>query len=165
MNGVGMQEASANKRVAAQHKIDEVTNYLSRQGVDVTASSTSAVAVQVKAAQDAIVLGDTKATAGLYSEAFIAYQNALRLAQEAKHLGDAEGDLKIKIEDDEDESGQEDSLSIGFMGTTTGSVQRSHGNDEGEDDDNDNSNASTTVNGSLRVKGSDDQSNEDKGNS
>lgn len=161
LNGVGMQEASVNKRAAAQNKIDEVTKYLSKQGVDITASSTSAVAVQITAAQDAIILGDTKATAGLYSEAFISYQKALRLAQEAKHLGDAEGDLKIKIEEREDEEEDHgDGLSIGFMGTSTIVVGR-----ENDDDKGGKSEASENASGSLRVKGSDDQSGEDKGNS
>ena len=99
---VDVKAAAEGKLTAAENKIAEVKKYIesikSRWTITSTTTATTTEAeAQLKIAEDTIVEGKAKLSAGDYGQAFILFQKAQWLAQEAKQLIKAERNLKIEI--------------------------------------------------------------------
>ena len=108
-------EAAAEGRMhAAENKIREVRAFIERMEDRVDASSRAEAEARVDVAARLIADGEARLEAGEFGEAFVAFQEAHRTAQEAKLLLRAHGELGIDVEidgdldEDEDEDGDID---------------------------------------------------------
>jgi hypothetical protein len=90
-----MMNAAQGKRTAAQHKIDEVNNFINRKQDTLGADAVTKTRARLQAATDTLTQGNAMFDAQSYGEAFILFQNAQNIAQEAKLLLNA----KIRFDD------------------------------------------------------------------
>ncbi len=72
------------KLTVAENKLHETERYIETKGVEIHAEARAQAMGKLNAAEAAIVQGRAKLEAGAYSEAFVLFQSALRLSQEAK---------------------------------------------------------------------------------
>lgn len=84
--GPETQGAAEGKRRAAENKIDEVKNFFAKARTSVDANALLNAEGRFKAAEAAFVRGSTQLEAKAYGEAFVSFQEALRIAQEAQVL-------------------------------------------------------------------------------
>lgn len=92
----GIEEAAMDKLRAAEGKINEVREFLREHGDNSSAEAEA----RLKIAENIIIEGKAKLGEAKYGEAFLLFQKAHRVAQEAKLLLKAESDLKIDIEEE-----------------------------------------------------------------
>lgn len=81
-----IQAAAEGKKNAAAQKIDEVERTLARLDARIGAGTRAAAETRLEAAMDAFAQGNARLEAGAFNEAFLAFSQAHRLAQEAKLL-------------------------------------------------------------------------------
>ncbi|HZX50233.1 MAG TPA: DUF5667 domain-containing protein [Candidatus Paceibacterota bacterium] len=93
--GTQQRQAAEGKMSAAENKIAEVKNFIAAKAK--TQAETDAE-VKLQAAESAFANGSAKLQAGSYGEAFVLFQQAMRVAQEAKAYAQADAVLEIKIE-------------------------------------------------------------------
>ncbi len=111
----GVQSAAEGKLKAAQNKVDEVRVFIDSSNVSVSAEVKAKAEARLRDASSAIAQGKIKIEAKAYGEAFVLFQKAIRLAQEAQMTvnGNLEIDSEIKIHlldesEDSEESGSMD---------------------------------------------------------
>lgn len=95
--GAEVQTAAEGKRKAAENKIAEVEKYIAREKASVSAEVSAEAEARLALAKQAIVRGGGKIDAGSYGEAFVSFQEAMRLAQEAKLIFMTKERLKIEV--------------------------------------------------------------------
>lgn len=84
--GVQFKTAAEGKLRAAENKIREVRGFLARIKMSVSASSHADAEAELKVAENVVARGKTEMEAETYGKTFISFQEALRIAQEAKLL-------------------------------------------------------------------------------
>lgn len=89
--------AAEGKLGAAENKIREVRDFISRVKVSVSANANAQAETQLKVAENIVVRGKAEMTAETYGKAFASFQEAIRVAQEAKLLVETEERIKIEI--------------------------------------------------------------------
>ena len=89
--------SAQNRRKAAQNKIQEVRNFLSKWKNKLGAKVVLDAEIKLQEGEKAIVEGDAKVQAQRSGEAFALYQKAHRIAQEAKLLLEARRSLNIDV--------------------------------------------------------------------
>ena len=90
--------AAEGKQKAAEHKIEEVRTFIERSSI--SAEMKAKAEAQLELAATAIAGGKAKMELKLYNEAFLFFQKAHRLAQEAKLLLEAQIRLPIELKID-----------------------------------------------------------------
>ena len=104
--------SAQNRRKAAQNKIQEVRNFLSKWKNKLGAKVVIDAELKLQEGEKAIAEGDAKVLAGRSGEAFALYQKAHRIAQEAKLLLEARRSLNIDVrvneKEDQDEENKDD---------------------------------------------------------
>jgi tetratricopeptide (TPR) repeat protein len=83
-SGAGFENAASGVRNAAENKLNEVENFLERRKESVSANVYADAEVELGLAKEAFVRGDTEMSAEVFGQAFVSYQEAMRLAQQAK---------------------------------------------------------------------------------
>lgn len=106
------RRSAENRRVAAEKKINEVRAYLVKMRAKLGEEATKEAEQRLIVAEGVVGEGNAKLAAGDVEAAFEAYVRAQRIAQEAKPLIRARGDLKVKvrldINDDESRNDRRD---------------------------------------------------------
>lgn len=93
--GPEVQAAAEGKMTAAQNKIDEVSKFIANANV---ATSTMVEAqAKLTVAKSTFAQGKIKLDAKAYGEAFVLFQNSIRLAQEAKMTLESRDELDIDV--------------------------------------------------------------------
>ena len=114
-SSTNVQEAAEGRLRAAEYKIAEVTEYLAKWEERLGASATAQARARLEVAEKTVADGKVKLEAGAYGEAFVLFQQAHRIAQEAKLLLEARKELNIEVsinvDDDDDEEDGEDASS------------------------------------------------------
>ncbi len=100
------REAAEGKKNAAQNKLEEVARKLGNQSTTGTASTTAQV--KFAEAQGVFAQGEISFTAGAYADAFNAFKQTMKLAQQAKRLADLEQEFTGEFNVDLHESDNED---------------------------------------------------------
>ncbi|MDP3962935.1 MAG: hypothetical protein Q8Q39_00350 [bacterium] len=91
------QVAAEGKKGAAENKIAEATQYLARVKAALGAEATAKAESRLSIAEEVLAEGSVKLAAGVYGEAFILFQEAHDIAQEAKLLIQARQNLKLDV--------------------------------------------------------------------
>ncbi len=94
------RRAAENVRVTARRKIQEVRTFIERQKKRLSAEAVTKAEARLKIAENIIVEGNTRLEAKVWGEAFVLFQQAHRLAQEAKLLLEAAKNFNIEVEGD-----------------------------------------------------------------
>ncbi len=89
--------SSAGKLKAAENKVDEVRRFVTQIKASVSADSYVQAEAQLNTAENVIARGKTEVEAQTYGKAFASFQEAIRIAQEAKLLVAAEDENNIEI--------------------------------------------------------------------
>ncbi len=79
-----LKGAAEGRLTAAEHKLAEVKNFIAAKKLRVNGEVVAKAEVQLALAAQALAEGNTEFAAGLYSEAFVDFNSAIRLAQDAK---------------------------------------------------------------------------------
>lgn len=111
-----VKAAAEGKLKASEHKISEVRRFLERVKETLGTQATGEAEARLKLAENIVAEGKTKLDRELYGDAFVLFQKAHRIAQEAKLLIEARRELEIdlrlngilKIEDEDGEFEVED---------------------------------------------------------
>lgn len=148
------RRSAENRRVAAEKKINEVRFYLIKMRAKLGEEATMEAEQRLIVAEGAVGEGNAKLAAGDVEGAFEAYVRAQRIAQEAKPLIRARGDLKVKvrldINDDESRDDRRD--------REQKQEERKSDDEQRRDDENDNddvrprSDVKLNVDSALRVR-------------
>jgi hypothetical protein len=93
----GIQVAAEGKLISAQKKLEEANKYIDSVKSGFDAKTEGEVNSKLGAAQTAIDYGKSKLESGNNAEAFTSFQQATRIAQEAKLLIAARHDLKLDV--------------------------------------------------------------------
>lgn len=154
------KQAAQGKREAATHKIEEVQKYLERKQEGLSAEERTEAQAQLQLAINAHNAGNTELELENYVEAFVKYQEALRLAQETKLYVIGARELEFENEDTDESdtsttSTEPSDNSRDDRGNSDG--DRSKNKDDKEDDDI----SSSTVEVEIEVEGED---NDGRGN-
>lgn len=143
-----VKAAAAGKLRAAKNKIAEVKSFLERKRAQVRAESMEDASLRVDAAEKAVAEGEASTEAGSYGKAFVSFQEAIRVAQEAKALvqagldlkgielrldigGEGKGEGAAEVEDQE-EAGVEGKGGVEVEGEVEGQVETEAGESKGE---------------------------------
>ena len=91
--------AAEGKLRAVENKISEVRGFIARMKSSVSASAYAQAEVKLNAAAEVVARGKVEMGAETYGKAFASFQEAMRIAQEAKLLVEVENriDLEIKV--------------------------------------------------------------------
>lgn len=140
---VDIQSAAGGKLKAAENKIEEVEKFIKNIESKLGAEGTVQAKARLTLANQTVVEGRAKLESKLYGDAFILFQKAIRIAQEAKLLVQARRELKIDVQ-------------INGHRTASGSMEvdgKDNNNDE-DDDDQVEVRSETEINdGSLKGRG------------
>ncbi|MDO8496170.1 MAG: hypothetical protein Q7S43_01815 [bacterium] len=120
---VDIRSAAEGKLKAAENKIEEVGKFIENMESKLGAEATAQAKARLTLANQTVVEGKTKFESKAYGDAFILFQKAIRIAQEAKLLVQARHELKIDVQ-------------INGHRTASDSMEVDS-EDEDEDDDND----------------------------
>ena len=101
-NGAEVEAAAEGKLNAATNKIDEVKAFIARVEEKAGAAAVAEAKARVEAADKLVAEGKVKLEADLFGEAFVKFQEAMKVAQEAKLLiaasVETHVDLDVKLE-------------------------------------------------------------------
>lgn len=92
-----VKTAAEGKLRAAENKISEVRSFIGRMKTSVSASADVQAEAKLKVAESVVVRGKTEMEAQTYGKAFVSFQEAIRIAQEAKLLVATEERIDIEI--------------------------------------------------------------------
>ncbi len=92
------KEAAEGRMRSAGHKLIEVGEFIAKIKAAAGAEATAAAETKLALAGEALADGKAKLEAGLYGDAFLLFQKAHRIAQEAKLLLEARQALKVEFE-------------------------------------------------------------------
>ena len=112
-----VRAAAEGKKNAAQHKLEEVARKLANQST--AGSATTTAQVKFTEAQGVFAQGEISFNAGDYAEAFNAFKQTIRLAQQAKRLADLEDEFTGEFNVDLHESDDDDDMNDDDNSTTT----------------------------------------------
>ena len=144
MRANGTQSSAEGKLGAAQNKIAEVRNFLDSKGDSVSAEVKVRAEARLTEANSAVAQGKIKIEAQAYGEAFVLFQRAHRLAQEAQMTINGNIDINLRIlnavdrvnsdrnDNENDESGAEAEVDVNAGASSN--------------------NSGTNVNGSVNVE-------------
>ena len=90
------KNAAEGKLRAAENKISEVSGFIERMRSSVSADANAQAEARIKVASEIVIRGKAEMTAETYGKAFASFQEAIRVAQEAKLL--VETGYKINLE-------------------------------------------------------------------
>ncbi len=96
--GTDVKAAAEGKMNAAENKISEVKAFIERAKAEAGAEATLKAEARLKVSEEKFVQGKTKLEAGAHGEAFVLFQESVRIAQEAKLLVRAEQFIDLKLE-------------------------------------------------------------------
>lgn len=96
-SSVEVSAAAEGRMEAAENKIIEVRKFIERLREILGAEATLKAEARLKIAEGLVAEGKTKLEAGAFGEAFVFFQKAHRVAQEAKLLIEARKDLEINV--------------------------------------------------------------------
>ncbi len=119
---VDIQSAAEGKLKAAENKIEEVGKFIKNMESKLGAEATAQAKARLTLANQTVVEGKTKFESKAYGDAFILFQKAIRIAQEAKLLVQARHELKIDVQ-------------INGSRTASGSAEVDDKDNDGDDDD------------------------------
>jgi len=142
-----LEIAANGKMKAAENKIAEVRNFISRVKPLLKATVVVAEAeAKLEVANKIVIRGKGQVEAEMYNEAFASFQEAIRIAQEAKLIAGASERLNVditipgvNIHGDEDNSGSgetEDSDNNDSTDDNGGTPNGNDSNNSNEEDDN-----------------------------
>lgn len=94
-----LQKSAEGKKKSAQNKIEEVVKFVGKVEGSMSAEIKAQVDARINAANESLVAGDVYWANGTYLDAFNAYQNTIKLAQEAKLIAEIEKELKVSSEE------------------------------------------------------------------
>lgn len=95
---VDIQSAAEGKLKAAENKIEEVEKFIENMESNLGAEATVQAKAQLTLANQTVVEGRAKLESKAYGDAFVLFQKAIRIAQEAKLLAQARDELKINLQ-------------------------------------------------------------------
>ncbi len=133
--GANVEAASRGRLRATENKITEVERYIDRMEERLDAGVAADARAQLSEARSLTAEGETELSTGSFGEAFVLFQQAHRLAQQAKLTAQTQTKLNIQVtvgegadrEEDEDEA------------------------DNGDGDENENTNGGVEAEGEVRV--------------
>lgn len=96
--GPETEQAAEGKRKAAEHKIAEVKEFFGKARTSVDANALLNAESRLSAAESAFARGAVQFESGAHGDAFVSFQEALRIAQEAKILVTV-ARVEMRIED------------------------------------------------------------------
>lgn len=82
---------------ATRNKIAEVRKFIERKKAALSAEATVNAEARLSVAEETVMQGETKLNAQLYGEAFVLFQQAHRIAQEAQVMAEAQTNLDVEI--------------------------------------------------------------------
>ncbi|OGM97677.1 MAG: hypothetical protein A2735_03705 [Candidatus Yanofskybacteria bacterium RIFCSPHIGHO2_01_FULL_41_21] len=99
------RSAAEGKLKAAENKISEARNFIEQMKSSVSASVSAQAEARLEVAESVVARGKAEIEAQTYGEAFASFQEAIRIAQEAKLLVDMNEkiELEMKIPDVDDD--------------------------------------------------------------
>lgn len=92
------QSAAEGKLKAVENKIEEVEKFIENMESKLGAEATVQAKARLTLANQTVVEGRAKLKSKIYGDAFVLFQKAMRIAQEAKLLVQARDELKINIQ-------------------------------------------------------------------
>jgi len=95
---VDIESAAEGKLKAAENKIEEVRKFIENIESRLGAETTVQAKARLTIADQTVADGKTKLESKAYGDAFILFQKAIRIAQEAKFLVQARHELKIDVQ-------------------------------------------------------------------
>lgn len=95
---VEVQAAAEGRLTAAENKIAEARNFIARAKASLGAEATAKAEARLADAEGKIAEGKAELSAGAFGEAFADFQEASRIAQEAKLLVQARQELKVNVD-------------------------------------------------------------------
>lgn len=149
------QQAAQGKEKAAQNKLAEAAKKIAAVS-DTNQTASTTAEVRFAQAQAMFAQGETTLAAGAYGDAFKAFKQTIRLAQEAKLLANLQDEFTGEFKVDLHEGDQMNNES---QGTTTSENNRE--NKKNEKRNTTATSSTSTSHGGLRIKGSDDRERED----
>lgn len=132
-DGTEAQEAAEGKLKSTENKIKEVSRFVEKVKAELGTSATAEAEARLLIASNTVAEGKVKLAAGTYGEAFILFQKAHRIVQEAKLLVEARKELEIDVEingDDAEEDEEEDEIEVKTEAETE--VKSGRGSGKGE---------------------------------
>lgn len=108
--GADVKAAAEGKLTAATNKLAEARAFIDRAKADLGAEAAAKAEAKLKAAESALAEGKTKLEAGAFGEAFILFQEAHRIAQEAKLKVENQQELKLELKFESDEEMDEEEI-------------------------------------------------------
>ncbi len=121
---VSAQAAAEGRLKAVENKIKEVRNFIDDHAADVSADVKARAEARLNDAANLVVEGKAKLEAKMYKEAFVLFQRAHMVAQEAKLLLNAKLDFENRVElknrdkDDDESDDRKASSSVDFKSRT-----------------------------------------------
>lgn len=107
-SGPEVKAAAEGKLTAANNKIAEVRAFIDRTKVSLGTEATAQVEAKLKVAENTVAEGRAKFEAGAFGEAFVLFQEAHQIAQEAKLMVETRQELKLEIKLESDEEDEEE---------------------------------------------------------
>ncbi len=96
-DGPEVQAAAEGKLKAAENKIEEVKKFIEASKTNLGAQATTEAEARLKVAEDTVASGRAKLDVKAYGEAFVLFQKAHRIAQEAKLMTGSRVELKVDV--------------------------------------------------------------------
>src|SRR3990167_7976513 len=149
------REAAEGKKNAAQNKLKEVARKL---GGTATGTATTTAQVKFAEAQGVFAQGEISFNAGAYADAFYAFKQTMKLAQQAKRLADLEEEFTGEFNVDLHESDDEDNGTNDEDENSSTTTLNRRGDRDG--DEHDNKENSSEIKIDMRTRGGVD---DDKG--
>ncbi len=95
--GVEVEVAAQGRLTAATNKIAEVRAFIQKMEARLGAQATAEAEARLEVAESTLAQGEAKLDAEAFGEAFVLFQEAHQIAQEAKLLVEANAEIELKI--------------------------------------------------------------------
>lgn len=146
------RRSAENRRQAAEKKINEVRSYLVKMRTKLGEDATKEAEQRLIVAEGAVGEGNAKLAAGDVEGAFETYVRAQRIAQEAKPLIRARGDLKVNVRLDVGDDESRDDRRNREQRDETNDDERSDDGQDDRKDDGRREGVKLDLNGGLNVR-------------
>ncbi len=103
-----IESSAEGKLGAAENKVEEVGKYISSAGDKISAETKAEAEAKLALAEKTIVEGRAKMEAKAFGDAFVLFQKAIRLAQEAKFTVEANQRFEVDVHINGETSGDDD---------------------------------------------------------
>ena len=141
---VGVEAFAQGKLKAAENKVDEVRKFISKIEAELRAEISAQAKARLALAEQAVVDGKAKLEVKLYGDAFVLFQKAIRIAQEAKLLIQAHDELEVNVQINGHRNGDNDSAEVN---------DAEKDNDNSENSDNNNINVELESESNVNANG------------